>query len=267
MDETQTHIGVLFEQLHKEEVEIITEETENLKLELDVLQKKEQMLSEQLADITQMEIETKSLKEDSQSWWDQYDLTEDAIDVEFVKPTQFHALREQQMFQIKYDNFNNMSQNDMIDNIFAQKVYLGYKDNQILANIEFLRRGAALRWELAQIEQNGPDFREKALKEMEGTMGGEEDFTGLPGMDGGGGGGLPSGDEGLPAFGNAPEGAEGGEAGGEGQAPAEGGGKPPTAPTGESKQNSKRVLLENVSRYDPRELDKAILASLKLMEG
>jgi hypothetical protein len=25
--------------------------------------------------------------------------------------------------------------------------------------------------------------------------------------------------------------------------------------------------MENVSRYDPRELDKAILASLKLMEG
>jgi hypothetical protein len=266
LDEAQMHMNVLFEQIAKDDAEVVTEETENLKLELDVLQKKEKMLSEQLADITQMEIETKSVKEDSQSWWDQYDLTEESIDVEFVKPTQFHALREQQMFQLKYDNFNNMSQNDMIDNIFAQKVYLGYKDNQILANIEFLRRGAALRWELAQIEQNGPDFREKALKEMEGTMGGEEDFSGLPGMDGGGGG-LPSGgDGGAPAFGDAPEGAEGGEAGGEGEAPADDGGKPPTAPTGESTQNSKRVILENVAKYDPRLLDQAIRASLKLME-
>jgi hypothetical protein len=268
LDEANTHITVLTEQLLKDDntPELITEETENIKLELDILYKRTQTLSEQLADITQLEIETNSIKESNQSWWDQYDLTEDAIDVEFVKPTQFHALREQQMFQIKYDNFNNMSQNDMIDNIFAQKVYLGYKDPQILANIEFLRRGAALRWELAQIEQNGPDFREKALKEMEGTMGGEEDFSGLPGMDGGGGGSLPSGDGGAPAFGDAPEGAGGGEGGEGGDAPSGGGETPPTAPTGESVKHSKKVILEQRAKYDPREFDKAMLACLKLME-
>ena len=88
-----------------------------------------------------------------------------------------------------------------------------------------LRKDAAFRWELAQIEQNGPDFREKALEEIQGTAmaGGEGGEIGLGGLGGGGGpSALPSpspggggsgggGNESLPEFGNPPpEGTEGG---------------------------------------------------------
>ena len=64
-------------------------------------------------------------------------LKEEDIQIKFNEPSQFFALREQQIFQLRYDNFNNMSQNDLISNTFAQKVYLDWNDNQILANMAY----------------------------------------------------------------------------------------------------------------------------------
>jgi hypothetical protein len=167
-------------------------------------------------------------------WWEQYDLKEEDIMVKFVEPSQFFALREQQLFNIKYENFNNMSQNDFVSNTLALKMYLGWTDREILTNLDMLRKDAGFRWELAQIEQNGPDFREKALEEIQGTAmaGGEGGDIGLGGLGGGGGppslpspssggggagGGGGGGSESLPDFGTPPPaGAEGGppEAGG-----------------------------------------------------
>lgn len=138
------------------------------------------------------------VKADMLSWWEQYDLKEEDVNIKFVEPSQFFALREQQLFQIKYDNFNNMSQNAMVSTTLAQKMYLGWNDREILANLDMLRKDAAFRWELAQIEQNGPDFREKALEELQGTMaaGGMGDMGGAGGESGGAGPSLPSMDMG-----------------------------------------------------------------------
>lgn len=261
-EKIQEEISVLSEKLNNTG-NVITEDTENTKLLFDVLTKEAETIEEQLGEIAELEVKTKEFVEDGKSWWEQYELTDESIDIRVNEPTQFFALREQQIFQIKYENFNNMSQNDMIDNIFAQKVYLGYKDNQILANIELLRKGAALRWELAQIEQNGPDFREKALQEMQGTMeGGGEDMGGLPGM--GGGGGLPAGgDTNLPAFGQPP--AEGGAAPAEGgqPAPAGEGGPPPAAP--KESVLTKYTKLKQMASHDPQLLNESITNLLKLM--
>ena len=71
----------------------------------------------------------------------------------------------------------------------------GKSIEEILANLDLLRKDAAFRWELSQIENNGPDFREKALEELQGTM--ETGALGaeggaLGGMGGGGGPSLPS---------------------------------------------------------------------------
>jgi hypothetical protein len=165
------------------------------------------------------------------SWWEQYDIREEDIHVKFVEPSQFFALREQQLFQIKYDNFNNMAQNDFVSNTLALKMYLGWTDREILANLDMLRKDAAFRWELGQIETNGPDFREKAMEEMDATAeaGGAGDMGGgmggssspsLPASTPGGGGGGGSGggsDTSLPDFGTPPEGT-GPESGGESNA-------------------------------------------------
>lgn len=161
--------------------------------------------------------EISDLKSDASSWWEQYDLREEDIDIKFVEPSQFFALRQQQIFQLKFDNYNSMSQSDMVSNSFAQKIYLGWSDKEMLANRDFLIRDAAFRWEMAQVEQNGPDFREKALEEMQNATAGEGGMEGLGSLGGGGGGGgggpsLPSPDGGggsdtdLPEFGPPVEG-------------------------------------------------------------
>jgi hypothetical protein len=177
---------------------------------LSTLNEKLSFIKDRLDSIREEQEELSDKKTDMQSWWEQYDLREEDLDIKFVEPSQFFALRQQQLFQLKYDNFNNMSQNDFISNTFAQKLYLGWNDKEILANREFMLKDSAFRWELAQIEQNGPDFREKALEEMQvatGEGGGMPEGIGAMGPPSGGGGAGPSlpspgkSDTSLPSFG------------------------------------------------------------------
>lgn len=131
--------------------------------------------------------------------WQEYDLKEDNIQVEFNPPSSFHALREQQIFEVKSGNFQNMSSNDLVSNTFCQKKYLGWTDKDVLANRMFLKKDKELQWELSQIEAQGPNWREATPAE------GEE---GMPGGLGGTGGALPppAGDPGAPPdFGPPPE--------------------------------------------------------------
>jgi len=202
-------------------------ESENINKENLILEKT--YLLEQNDYISEETEKLKEIESDMTSWWEQYDLKQEEIHIKFVEPSQFFALREQQLFKLKYDNFNNMSQNDFVSNTLALKMYLGWTDKEILANLDMLRKDAAFRWELAQIEQNGPDFREKALEELQNTMdsggfGGAE----LAGMSGGGAGpSLPTPSEpqeietggaaetgGAPDFGSPPEGSPASETSG-----------------------------------------------------
>lgn len=166
-----------------------------------------EVLEEKLNVIEEAEKQNQEYHTDILSWWEQYDLREEELHIKFVEPSQFFALREQQIFQLKYDNFNNMSQNDFVSNTLALKKYLGWSDKEILANLDLLRKDAAFRWELAQIENNGPDFREKALEELQGTM-----EAGAIGAGGGGGGGGGLGGMGGPSLPTPGAGGEGGPA-------------------------------------------------------
>jgi hypothetical protein len=126
--------------------------------------------------------------------WEEYGLKEDNVQVEFNPPSSFHALREQQIFEIKSGNFSNMSANEMISNTFCQKKYLGWTDKDVMANRAFLKKDKELTWELTQIESQGPNWREA----VEGAAGGDE--MGAGGM-GDMGGALPppaGGDVGAP---------------------------------------------------------------------
>ena len=152
--------------------------------------------------------------------WDEMELKEPNLSVEFNPPTNFYDLRENQKLELKVTNFNNLTQNDSISKTFSQKKYLGWTDTQILANREYLRKDAEFRWELQQIEASGPNWKE-ALQTGSATPaeGAGADF-------GGGGGGIP------PAFGGGPAAVgetppEGAPA--EGEAP-EGEATPPEAP-------------------------------------
>jgi len=151
--------------------------------------------------------------------WDEMHLRETHIDLNFNVPTNFYELRENQKFQLKAENFNSITQSDLVSKTFAQKKYLGWSDTELMANREYLRKDRELLWELDQITNGGPNWRETGV-----VAPGGEAAAGQAEGGGGGGSALP------PQFGPAPEtaGGETGEtaAATPGAAPVAGGGAP-----------------------------------------
>lgn len=141
--------------------------------------------------------------------WDKLELNTNNIEIDFNVPTNFYEMRENQRLELKANNFNSLASNEFVSATYAQKKYLGWKDRDILANREFLRKDAELQWELAQIQAAGPSWKEQVIA---GSLtGGEVEAGGSPG-------GTP------PAFGGGPA-AVGGEGAGAGEE---------TAPAGEA---------------------------------
>lgn len=93
--------------------------------------------------------------------WEDLELKEKDITLVFNPPRNYHELRQQQILELQYNNFSQLSQNESISNIFAQKKYLKWSDEEIKANREFLRKDKELNWELTQIETGGPNWREQ----------------------------------------------------------------------------------------------------------
>ena len=60
--------------------------------------------------------------------------------------------------EIKVNNFNTLTSNESISKGYSQKEYLGWTDEQIKANREWLRKDAALQHEIEQIRQGGADW-------------------------------------------------------------------------------------------------------------
>jgi hypothetical protein len=115
-------------------------------------------------------------------WWKEYKLNESYFHLNFVPPSNFFALRQNQNFELKLKNFNDVSQNESISKTFAQRHYLGLNDAKISENMEWLRKDAALKWELEQIAQTGPNWREhiKAAEEASKSASGFEGAEGGP---------------------------------------------------------------------------------------
>ena len=130
--------------------------------------------------------------------WKNYKLKENDIEMSFNPPSSFHALREQQIFDLKSSNYNNLATGEFVSNTFAQKKYLGWEDPEIKQNREWLRKDKALAFELAQIEAMGPNWEEIAAAQAEGqamAAGGMSDT----------GAALPPPDSAPPEFGPGPE--------------------------------------------------------------
>jgi hypothetical protein len=140
--------------------------------------------------------------------WTKYEFTANNLEVDFNVPTNFYEMRENQRLELKAANFNNLASNEFVSATFAQKKYLGWKDKDILANREFLRKDAEMQWELSQIQAQGPAWKEQIIA---GSLGAGEGAVGAEA----GGGGVP------PEFGGGPA-AVGGEGAGVGaeEAPA-----------------------------------------------
>ena len=122
--------------------------------------------------------------------FEKFELNEQNIEIDFNPPTNFYELRENQRLEMKAGNYGNLASDEFVSATYAQKKYLGWKDKDILANREFLRKDAEMQWELAQIQAAGPAWKEQALvgelAEGEAAVGGEG-----AGVGGGGGGEIP----------------------------------------------------------------------------
>jgi len=93
-------------------------------------------------------------------WWKEYKLNESLFNLTFTPPTNFFLLRQNQNFELKLKNFNEITQNESVSKTYAQRHYLGMTDAKISENMEWLRKDAALKWELEQIAATGPNWRE-----------------------------------------------------------------------------------------------------------
>lgn len=131
--------------------------------------------------------------------WKNYSLKENDIELKFNPPSSFHAMREQQIFDLKQSNYNNMATGEYVSNTFAQKKYLGWKDVEIKQNREWLRKDKELAFELAQIETMGPNWEEVSAAQAEGQA------MAAGGGLGDTGGALPPPDGAPPEFGPGPE--------------------------------------------------------------
>lgn len=133
--------------------------------------------------------------------FDDWDLFEDNIRVEFNVPTNFYDMRESQKLNLKIETFNNITGNEMVSTIYAMKKYLNWRDSDILANLHFKKVEAEHIFEIEQIKSSGPNWKEMLAQQ---AAGGEE--GGMPDMGGGGGGGggMP------PDFGGGPAAIGGG---------------------------------------------------------
>lgn len=111
-------------------------------------------------------------------WWKEYKLHEAYFNLNFNPPSNFFAIRKNQEFELKYKIFNDLSQNDSISKTFAQRHYLEFNDSKISENMEWLRKDAALKWELDQIAQTGPNWREHIAAAEAASATGEGGETG-----------------------------------------------------------------------------------------
>jgi len=153
--------------------------------------------------------------------WEEYKLKESDINIYFNVPSHFAAVREQQLLEIKTKNVQNLLQSaDNLSKTYAIKKYLNWTDEELKVNREWLKKDAALAWEIQQITSLGSNWKE-AL-----TTGSAA--AGMPGAPGGGPG-IP-GIGGPPSFGPGPGGGapEAPEGGGPGEVPGAPGGAAPT---------------------------------------
>jgi hypothetical protein len=96
-------------------------------------------------------------------FWKQYKIKQRSIQIRFNVPSSFMAMREQQLLDLKFDNFIKITGNNSISPSYAQKYYLGMTDDLMKENRAWLEKDAAFRWMVGKIESDGPNWRELAV--------------------------------------------------------------------------------------------------------
>jgi len=144
--------------------------------------------------------------------WDQYELKDGDVQLSFNPPSYFHVAREAQIQELKFKTFNDLVSTEAVAKSYALKKYMGWSDDEIKINREWQKKDAAFNFEVAQIANAGPNWRQGIAA---GGEAGAAAGIGAPASGGGtppsfgaapGAGGSelpPAGDE-APAGGEAP---------------------------------------------------------------
>lgn len=166
--------------------------------------------------------------------WEQYKLKETDLYIGLNPPSYFHVARETQIQELKFKTFSDLVGTEAVSKSYALKRYMGWSDEEVKANREWQKKDAAFVFEINQITNAGPNWREGI------TAGPGAEAGGAPAAGAAGGGAPPSFGPGPgggaselpPPEGGAPEGglpAAGGAAGAP-AAPAPAGSAPSALP-------------------------------------
>ena len=132
--------------------------------------------------------------------WDQFKLKDHHFDIEFNPPTSFYAVRDQQLFDLKLNNYSSLAASEQISTTYMQKKHLEWSDKEIKQNREWLKNDAAFMWETQQILALGPKWREIMQQQADAAeAAGTTGAAGLGDAVGGAGGGIPDIGGGAPA--------------------------------------------------------------------
>ena len=156
--------------------------------------------------------------------WKSYKLKEYDFQPVFNAPRNFKMMRDLQYVELMHRTYNDIVSNENISPTLMMMEIFKWSPEKILENRAMLRKDRAFKWELDQVANMGPDWRENASAENAGAG------IDAPGAGGGGGGSsLPPDFGGAENNPSAPEaGAAAPEAGA--AAPAAGNTPPPTPP-------------------------------------
>jgi len=139
--------------------------------------------------------------------WDKFKLNKRSFLVKFTAPTSFELYEQQKLLEIKMNNFNTATQNEMFSRDIAAIKYLNWTEEEISRNAVALEhemmRNALLNWKVQNIETTGNPYGD-AITSDEDTGGFGAGAGGGPPAAGGLGGDFggpeegPGGEEGTP---------------------------------------------------------------------
>ena len=148
--------------------------------------------------------------------YQQFKLRENLMNVEFYPPQNYFKMRGLQRIQIEADAFGKLAGIDVFSKTYLLKRIMNWNDNDILNSYKMRKLEAAQEWEIQQILNGGPNWKQMVLAQMSagGVEGGEGGDMGgdMGGMDMDMGGELGGDMSGMDMGGGEDIGAEAGEA-------------------------------------------------------
>lgn len=116
--------------------------------------------------------------------WRQYGLEEKKIDVVFNPPHAYFEMRKLQVWKERYATFSESTSNDFLSKSLLMKRILGWTNEEIVENLKLRKKEAAHEWEMAQIQESGPLWKQQAVQAAAAAV-----AEAGGGSSGGGGGG------------------------------------------------------------------------------